>query len=143
MRVIRHPLWLIASCILLLSSCSDEPAVSEPLQVTDAWIRKPVPPLDKTAGYFLITNHSPDKVVLTGARSDAARSIEFHETVQVDDMMRMRRLKQLELGPGESVQFAPGGKHLMIFGFKSVSSPVGIELQFSSGQTLDVPFELR
>lgn len=134
--------WLIASS-MLLGSCSNGTADSQPLEIADAWIRKPIPPLDKTAGYFRITNQSAEKVVLTGARSSAARTIEFHETVQIDEMMRMRRLEQVELDPGGTVEFAPGGKHLMIFGFSSVTSPVGIELRFSTGQTLDVSFELR
>jgi hypothetical protein len=134
---------VIGIFMLLLASCSYEPEETTSPQVTDAWIRKPIPPLDKTAGYFRITNRSGEKIVLTGASSSVAHAIEFHETLKVDDMMRMRRVKEIELGPGETLSFAPGGKHLMIFGFKAITSPVYIELRFAAGQTLEVPFEMR
>ncbi len=128
---------------MFLASCS-KPNMAPPLiEVTDPWIRKPIPPLDKTAGYFKVTNHSETPIVLKVAQSKSARKIEFHETLEEEGMMRMRRLKEVVVAPGETVSFEPGGKHLMVFGFIAGDSPVSVQLRIGEDQILEVPFDLR
>jgi len=129
----------IFCCCLAACTQTETP----PIEVTDAWVREPVPPLDKTAGYFQIHNNTQSPIVLQKASSPDARSIEFHETIRDGDMTRMRRISSLTIDPGEQAAFEPGGKHLMIFGFTEDESPVMITLLFESGTILDVPFELR
>lgn len=131
----------IAMFCCCLAACNQ--TETPPIDVADAWVRKPIPPLDKTAGYFKIRNNTPSPVTLQKAVSPQARSIEFHETTREGDMTRMRRMSSLTIGPGEQAVFEPGGKHLMIFGFTEDKSLAMITLQFESGKTLDVPFELR
>jgi copper(I)-binding protein len=141
MRASVGKAFAVIGFCMLFPSCSPETAA--PVDVTDAWIRKPVPPLDKTAGYFGIRNNTDFLITLQEAGSDRARSIEFHESLRDGDVMRMRRLGPVRIAPGETVVFEPGGKHLMIFGFTDGESPVVIRLKMDSGSTLDVPFEIR
>ena len=124
----------------LLAACSP----SEPISITGAWLRPPAPGLEVAAGYFDIVNRGDTSVDLVGAHGDALGSIEIHTETHDGDMMQMRRLDKVELPPGQTVRFSPGGTHLMLFGFVGVTSPhVPLTLQFSDGSKRVVEFEMR
>lgn len=132
---------LLAVCLVLgMNAC----APSEPISVTNAWIRMPVPGNSVAAGYFDIVNRSGTLVTLIGARSIAASSIEMH-TIQYDgELMQMRQLARVELPEGTTVSFMPTGRHLMLLQFVDVTTPaIPVTLLFSDATELTVPFELR
>ena len=66
------------------------------------------------AGYLRIVNgEGADR--LLAAESPRARRVEIHEMRTDGGMMRMRALADgLPLAAGETVEFAPGGLHLML-----------------------------
>lgn len=84
------------------------------LVVEGAWVRLLPPTVTSTALYFVLTNASDVPIVLEGVTLDWADRVEFHETLQMDGMMQMVPLVDLQVAPGETVHFAPGGKHVMI-----------------------------
>ena len=132
-------LWLCTG--LALCACQPDQSVTEQtLQVLNAQIRALLPGRDTTAGYFTLTNNTGQRVTLTGAHSNTARAIEMHETVVRGDSVSMVRVKQLTLTAGESANFEPGGKHLMIFGVAEIAEPFEINLQFDSGKQLTASF---
>lgn len=127
-------------CMLLLSGCSAEnDAATSPIAIENAWLRTPPHGLDKTAGYFQLTNRTGNSMTLIGAISEQIRSIEMHTTIVDGDMMRMRRLKTIPIPAGETIRFEPGGMHLMIFGLRT-SGDITITLQFEDGTAQTVPF---
>lgn len=129
--------------VVLAAGCSAPvEKIKQPLLVEDAWLRAPPPGLDKTAGYFRLTNHSGKALSIVGASSDQIRAIEMHTTIKDGDMMRMRRLKTIPIPPDETIVFEPGGKHLMIFGLRTTEN-VNISLAFDDGSTVTAPFERR
>lgn len=142
-RCTPGPLYgLLLAAALAATGCSGPDAGSSgALEISDARVRALIPGQDKTAGYFRARNSTADAMVLSGARSGQARSIEMHITVQDGDMMRMRRLDAVEIAPGETVRFEPGGRHLMIFGVDSLEAGIDIELQLRDGTTVPVHFE--
>jgi copper(I)-binding protein len=150
MYLIRSSFRFAWFCLfLLITGCSDaeHPGISG-FVVEDAWMRAPVPPLDKTAGYFKFSNRSATAVTLASATSARARTIEFHETFEKNGMLRMRRLGEIKVGPGESVEFKPGGKHLMIFGFTGSGERVPVSFEVVSADpaetlSVEISFELR
>ena len=87
--------------------------------VTDATVRLLPPGVPNTAAYFSIQNHSDTSQILIGASADFATKAEIHNHILVDDMMSMQQQSEVVIQPGESVQFAPGGLHIMIFGLKT------------------------
>jgi periplasmic copper chaperone A len=116
---------------------------SAPISVDNAWVRAPAPGLDVAAGYLDIVNHGAAAVDLIGARTDAAR-IELHTHIHAGDMMQMRKVDAVTLPPGETVAFAPGGRHLMLFDFRAVTSNrIPITLLFSDTTQQTVLFEIR
>jgi copper(I)-binding protein len=76
-----------------------------------------MPPFQpNSAGYLGITNPGEVAVAIVGASSNVADKVEFHTTREVDGLMRMEPLEVLVVAPGERVELAPGGMHLMLLG---------------------------
>jgi copper(I)-binding protein len=120
---------------------------SEPsLRVEGAWSR---PTAGATPGvvYFSIVNDggAPDR--LLGAHSTRCASVEIHQTRIVDDRMSMAPVKNgMTVAPGESVAFAPGGHHLMLFGLDGpleVGEVYELLLEFEITGELAVGVEVR
>lgn len=134
---------LVLAGILAGAGCADDGAPSAAaagLDISDARVRALIPGQDRTAGYFTAHNPTAEPIVLTGARSDAVRAIEMHISFRDGDMMRMRRLEHLEIAPGETVRFEPGGRHLMLFGVEALNSAVAITLEQQDGTRVPVRF---
>jgi periplasmic copper chaperone A len=136
---------LLLAGALTTAGCADDgaPAATPAgLDISDARVRALIPGQDKTAGYFTAHNPTTDSIVLTGARSGAVRAIEMHISIRDGDMMRMRRLEQVEIAPEETVRFEPGGRHLMLFGVEALNSEVTITLEQHDGTLIPVRFAI-
>lgn len=72
-----------------------------------------------SAGYGTFVNHSDRKVTIVEASSDSIATIEFHESVLSEGMVRMNKLEELVINPNESLILSPGAKHLMFIGIKN------------------------
>ena len=101
--------WAVATatCVVLLGACS----VAAPLRVTDA--RIPLPAGPNAAVYFQLENNGDHEVELVGAASDIAVA-EIHQTTMSGGMMQMEPVDRITLVPGQTVEFAPGGLHIML-----------------------------
>ena len=88
------------------------------LTVDMASIRAPIPGHSMTAGFLTINNTGKDSCVLTSAASEFAKKIEFHTHQHVNGMMQMRPVESVEVAANSSLEFKPGGLHLMLFGVK-------------------------
>ncbi|MBU3005137.1 copper chaperone PCu(A)C [Paraglaciecola arctica] len=86
--------------------------------VSNATVRLLPPGVPNTAAYFSIENRSDSNLVLVAASADFASKAEIHNHVMVNNMMSMQQQSEVVIGPGESVQFSPGGLHIMLFGLK-------------------------
>ncbi|MFT4742561.1 MAG: copper(I)-binding protein [Yoonia sp.] len=67
------------------------------------------------AGYMTVTNTGETDDVLLEIRADFPR-VMMHDTETVDDIATMVQLESLVVRAGETVTFAPGGKHVMFMG---------------------------
>lgn len=83
-------------------------------------IRLVPPEAPATAGFMEIKNTGgPDRLV--SVRSDRFGSIQIHEMVEKDGIMRMRELKDgILISENSSLRFAPGGAHLMLESFSAL-----------------------
>ena len=132
----QKPLALLLT-ILTLSACSS-PA---DLTFENARVRALIPGQDKTAAYLEVHNGTSVPVILVGAGADGVRAIEIHTTRMEDGVMRMRRLEEVAIPPGETVRFQPGGRHLMLFGVTSLGPQLDVQLRFADGSSRRVRFE--
>ena len=117
----RAPLALIAlAAPLALAGCGD-PA---PSYVDQAWVRLSPNKDTPSAGYFVA--HGGDAgVQLRGVMTDYALKVEMHESVGKDGMMSMQPIESVDVPAKGTVAFAPGGKHLMIWGINGAAVRAG------------------
>jgi copper(I)-binding protein len=99
-----------------------------PITIETPWLRATPKGAQVAGGYMRITNtgSAPDRLV--GGTLERAGGFEVHEMTMVGNVMQMRPLPDgLEIKPGQTVELAPGGFHVM-----------GIALQggFTEGQTI-------
>lgn len=131
---------LVSLLVVLLAGC--EPSAEQPLRFESARVRAPLPGTDKSVGYFEVTNNTAVPIVLVAARSDQARAVEFHTMVHDGDMLRMRRLFEVPIAAGETVSFAPGGNHLMIFGVRTLGENVNLIFTARDGTEYEHAFRI-
>ncbi|MDP2714895.1 copper chaperone PCu(A)C [Rheinheimera sp.] len=129
---------LLSTALLLLSMnvLADSGAA---VSVTNEQIRQPMPGRTVTAGYLTLHNQSAQAIILKGASSPAFARTELHQHSHKDGMMRMEQVEQITVDAGESVEFAPGGLHLMFFeptAALELDQAVPLSLQFADGQQL-------
>ncbi|MGB0507548.1 MAG: copper chaperone PCu(A)C [Pikeienuella sp.] len=105
------------------------------------------PKLAKAGAVFVsLVNHgSADRLV--DARSDAAKRVQLHESVQDGDVMRMRHLHDgLELPMHGQVDLAPGGYHIMLMGLTQplvVGEEVRVTLTFENAGEMEIVAPIR
>jgi copper(I)-binding protein len=112
---------LLAWVWLPMAVTAAEPAPS--LVLSDAWVRALPPGQPNTAAYLTATNSGASAVIIVAASADIADAVEMHTTREVDGYQRMERLQEVPVAPGQSVIFAPGGKHLMLLGLERMPAP--------------------
>jgi len=128
----------------LVAAIATACAAHHGIDVTDAYVIPPVPGRSVAVAYMTVHNSSRAAVVLIGAHSAAASSIEFHTHIRDGDMLRMRPVESVNVPAGEAFSFEPGGHHLMLFGFHPPrDGMVAIELQFKDHAPSTVEFEVR
>lgn len=126
---------------------AEQPIAASPdakpgLAVSDGRLVLPAVSGNPAAGYFSLTNGSSSTATLAAVAIDGADKAEMHETMGGT----MAPLDKLEIKAGESVTFAPGGKHVMAFGLKPDLRPgtkVEMTLTFGDGDKLSTPLTLE
>jgi copper(I)-binding protein len=132
--------------LMLLLAAAAAVAGTSPVRANDPWIAEAPPVAGVAALYMEIRNATDRPVRLTGAISPRFRKIEMHESTVRDGMASMRRLDGIDIGAGESVSFAPGGRHFMLFGeapLPRAGESVPISLQFADGTALELSVPVR
>lgn len=107
---------ILVGGVLLVSGASALRGEARPageVRVSDAWML--VTPANFTGGVYLtVDNQSAQPQLLVGARADAARSVEIHQTQITNDFAQMRRVDEIDIPPRSTVVIGPGGYHLML-----------------------------
>jgi copper(I)-binding protein len=91
------------------------------LHIEHPWSRATPKGASVGAGYLVIENRGStvDRFVSVSVSAEIAGRSEIHEMAVVDGVMRMRPLaKGIELAPGMTAKFEPGGLHLMFLDLK-------------------------
>lgn len=87
-------------------------AADELLRVSGAWASPTVPGQSVGAAYMEL--RSKRDADLVKIESDASLAAEIHEMTMTNDVMRMRRLERVELPADQTVELAPGRRHVML-----------------------------
>ncbi len=117
-----------------------------PLVVKDAWVRAAAAGAD-TAAYFTIVNGQSAPDTLLSATTDAAQEVGVHETTtDTSGMTGMHAVPSLGIPGGGTVQFAPGGYHVMLTSLKqalAAGGTVTLTLTFQNAGIVTVNAEVR
>jgi len=99
------------------------------------------------AVYMTLTNTSQSDDVLLGAKTDAAKAVELHETTMGEnDQMKMRPVVNIPIPAGGSVTLKPGGLHVMLIGMQQQLAPgdkINLTLTFEMTETITIEAEVR
>jgi copper(I)-binding protein len=118
-----------------------------PITIETPWLRATPKGAKVAGGYMRITNtgSGPDRLV--GGTLEHAGGFEIHEMTMVDNVMRMRPLpKGLEIKPGQTVELAPGGYHVMgmaLQGGFTEGQTVRGTLRFEKAGTVNIEYAVR
>lgn len=117
------------------------------LKIERPWARATPKGAGIGGGYLTVTNtgSTPDRLV--GGSSAVSKGFEVHEMSMDNGVMKMRMLpKGLEIKPGETVTFKPGGYHVMFVGLHHQLMPgqhFKATLQFEHAGNVDVEFAVE
>jgi len=139
----RHHRTLLttAALALALAACGGE---TGGLTVEDPWVRSN--PNGLGAAYMVLTAPADDELVSASVDPSIAGTVEVHEVVMDDGMMRMQEVAGIPLPAGEAVTLEPGGYHVMLLEMPAMLEPgtdVDVTLVLASGAEVTVTAEVR
>jgi periplasmic copper chaperone A len=132
---------------LKITAAKDGSVKISDLSITQLWSREAPPAAKTTGGYMSIKNHGSVSDRLINVESTYSSAIELHEMSNANNVMTMRKLEAgLEIKPGETITFAPGGYHIMFMGVKEpakAGTNFLATLIFEKAGRIDVTFNVQ
>ena len=118
-----------------LAGCQTQQNVT----VDKPWVRLSAVSANPSAAYFTLTGGARD-ATLTGVWSPSATRVEMHENMNSGGMTSMAPIKTVAVRAGGSVAFAPGGRHVMLFGLIGArpGGTIPLKFTFADGQITNV-----
>ncbi len=101
-----------------------------------------------SAAYMTIFNDTDEDETLISVETDVAGEAQLHETVvDENDVARMVEQKDgIRIFPGEKVELAPRGKHIMLLNLTRdliAGETITLKLEFKSGRSITVTVPVR
>lgn len=121
-------------------------SASASASIEHAWVRAMPPSQANTAAYLTVENTGKHALRIVGAHARRKSLVEIHNSTMVDGMMTMQAVDTVDVAPGKSVEFGPGGMHLMIMGLEKMPAPgeqVKLCLEFESASPLCADVTVR
>ena len=117
------------------------------MMAMDAWARPSIGAKGNSAAYFKVMNHSDKADRLVGAKADVSRLVQIHTHIMDGDIMRMRKVEGgVEVPAGGTIEFKPGGFHIMLIDLKSKlkeHDKFQLTLVFESGKEMTVDVKVQ
>jgi copper(I)-binding protein len=134
----RRTALLVLSAACALAGCSAPSSDSDSVEVTHAVITLPAVSGRPGAGYF--TLEAPrDGIRLQRVESPRAERAELHD-------VGMQPIAEVILPAGEDLAFAPGGRHVMLFGLDPALQPgarIPLTFTFAGAAPVTAQAEVR
>ena len=126
---------LIATALTIASG----PVLAGTFGVQAPMVRMVPPSQTVSAAFMILHNHGVKERTVIAAHSDVADSVELHNHIMEDSMMKMRRVDSIIVPGHAEVVLKPGGLHIMLIGLTrrlEVGKNVTLELEFADGERL-------
>jgi hypothetical protein len=136
---------LMLCCAPAIALAAPRTPASDNISVTNAWFRA-LPAKLPAGGYFDLRNSGKIAVHLMGAASPACGMLMLHKSSEAGGMSSMADVQSVDIAPGATVKFAPGGYHLMCMEPTAAMNPggsVAVTLKFSDGSVTTAKFAVK
>ncbi len=146
----RNRATLIAIGLLCITSLLAVAAcvpASGGVVIKDAFARASPTGAETGGAFATIANNSQAADKLVSASSPAAQTVELHETVDDNGVMKMvHHPEGWEIPAGGTLELKPGGKHIMLIGLTApleVGKKIQVTLNFekAGAQIIEVPVQ--
>ncbi|WP_017671043.1 copper chaperone PCu(A)C [Blastomonas sp. AAP53] len=138
--MLRTVYMVVAGLALALLSACQPPAQ---LLVEKAYV-KLSPVADNPSVLYFTVRGGPEDTDLRSITSPWILRLEMHETVEENGMSMMRPISAVEVPKRGTVEFAPGGKHVMIWGIDEAAKKAGkAEFVFAFGNGEKIAVDAR
>lgn len=140
---ILRQLTVAAALTLVASTAFAHGYLGQGLKIIHPWSR-PAAKGGTGAGFGAFTNTGKEPVSLVAIKAAGAASASVHQTVQTNGVFSMKAVPSLNIAPGQTVTFEPGGYHVMFAGLKTALTPgskLPATLTFKRGEA-SFPVEL-
>jgi len=109
-------IMVIVFCMSTNAMANDYKAGS--IEINSPWSRATPKGAQTAVGYMSIKNNgtTPDRLV--GGSIDVADHFQLHAMTMENGVAKMRELSDIEIKPGQTVEFKPGGSHVMFVDLK-------------------------
>jgi len=138
------------AALLLLGACGgdeqSEARAKEGLTLSNTWCRATPQGVTATSCFLTVANNSAREERLTGGASNAAETVQVHETFVDGNVMRMRPVDALTIPARGTVQLAPGSYVPRLNGLKSPAVAGGViptQLAFEQAGQQQILFPIR
>ena len=116
------------------------------LEIMGPWSRATPKGAPTAIGYMTIKNNgtTPDRLI--GGSVDFASGFQLHSMTMEDGVSKMRELESVDIGPGQTIVFKPGGSHVMFVGVKqplSQGQHVKGTLVFEHAGTVQIEYSVE
>ncbi|MEM7210093.1 MAG: copper chaperone PCu(A)C [Pseudomonadota bacterium] len=118
---------------------------SPDIEIENAWARALPAVAVNGAAYMQIRNTGASDTLL-GASSAIANSVEVHNHIHENGVMKMVHLDTLEIASDSTVNFKPGGLHIMLLGLNeplTVGKKFTLNLEFEKSGEQTITVEVR
>ena len=116
--MLTRSLITLISTFVLASAAQAHEYKSGDLQINRPFARATVPGQVSGGAYLTLENNGKTDDELVKAQSPIAKSVELHTMeMTADNVMKMREVKEIDLGAGKKISMKPGGGyHIMLMG---------------------------
>ena len=135
MRTIHKAITKAVFAIILLLSSSL--SFAKGMSIDAPYVREVPPGQMISASFMTLKNDNDKEVALIKASSDVAKTVELHEHVHEDGMMKMRQVAKIVIPANGATPLKPGGYHIMLIGLQrkiKAGDKIDINLEFDDGE---------
>ena len=138
-------LWLASFALMPALIVLPISAAGNDLALSNAYVQVTIPSRP-AAGYFTLKNSGDRERVLVAASSPGCGSVMLHKSELVGSVETMREVESVTVPAHGSIEFAPGGLHIMCMSPSETLKPgtmTRVTLSFKDGESLTSDFAVR
>ncbi len=143
--MIKHIAVFVSLCAAGAAYAADYKAGT--IAIDHPWARPTAEGTKTGAAYLLLTNKGTARDKLVSASSAVAGKVQIHQTTDEGGIMKMHEVAGgIELAPGATVAFKPGGYHIMLLDLKETLDEGGhipLTLTFAKAGSIDVEVDVE